>query len=160
MSYCYSDTSFDEQGNKVTTKEVLCFRNKEFVVETYKQWLYLKVFEISQEAFSNKQLAKRISVEEYPDYYKHPGNSYREFYGFKIYAYKSPNCLGFCAIIQNPDLSWWFTSGYYSEDDCSYEQDLLEEFLYKSKFFEEQVNLPDQIKTTFQQLIKEHIEKP
>ena len=154
MSYCYSDTSFDEQGNRVTTKEVLCFRNKEFSVETYKQWLYLRITE------TNEGVENNIFVEEYPDYYKHPGNTFREFYGFKIYAYKSPNCLGFCAVIQNPDLSWWFTSGYYDGDDCTHEQSLLEEFLYRSKFFEEQANLPDSIKTTFQQLIKEHIERP
>lgn len=160
MSYCYSDTSFDEQGNRVTTKEVLCFRNKQFVVETYKQWLYLIVQETSIDEVYNQQLAKRISIEEYPQLCKNPGNSYRVFYGFKIYAYKSPNCLGFCAIIQNPDLSWWFTSGYYDGDDCTHEQSLLEEFLYRSKFFEEQANLPDSIKTTFKQLIKEHIERP
>ena len=154
MSYCYSDTSFDEQGKPVSSAEFLEFRNKEFSVETYKQWLYLKITE------TNEGVKNKIFVEEYPDYYKHPGNSYREFYGFKIYAYKSPNCLGFCAIVQNPDLSWWFTSGYYDGDDCTHEQSLLEEFLYRSKFFEEQVNLPDQIKTTFQQLIKEHIERP
>ena len=154
MSYCYSDTSFDEQGKPVSSAEFLEFRNKEFSVETYKQWLYLKITE------TNEGVKNKIFVEEYPDYYKHPGNSYREFYGFKIYAYKSSNCLGFCAVIQNPDLSWWFTSGYYDGDDCTHEQSLLEEFLYKSKFFEEQVNLSDSIKTTFKQLIKEHIERP
>ena len=154
MSYCYSDTSFDEQGKPVSSAEYLEFRNKEFSVETYKQWLYLKITE------TNEGVKTKIFVEEYPDYYKHPGNSYREFYGYKIYAYKSPNCLGFCAIVQNPDLSWWFTSGYYDGDDCTHEQSLLEEFLYKSKFFEEQVNLSDSIKTTFKQLIKEHIERP
>jgi hypothetical protein len=154
MSYCYSDTSFDEQGKPVSSAEFLEFRNKEFSVETYKQWLYLRVTE------TNEGVKNKIFVEEYPDYYKHPGNSYREFYGFKIYAYKSSNCLGFCAVIQNPDLSWWFTSGYYDGDDCTDEQDLLEEFLYKSKFFEEQVNIPNSIKTTFKQLIKEHIERP
>ena len=154
MSYCYSDTSFNEQGKPVSSAEFLEFRNKEFSVETYKQWLYLRVTE------TNEGVKNKIFVEEYPDYYKHPGNSYREFYGFKIYAYKSSNCLGFCAVIQNPDLSWWFTSGYYDGDDCTDEQDLLEEFLYKSKFFEEQVNIPNSIKTTFKQLIKEHIERP
>ena len=154
MSYCYSDTSFNEQGKPVSSAEFLEFRNKEFSVETYKQWLYLRITE------TNEGVENNIFVEEYPDYYKHPGNTFREFYGFKIYAYKSPNCLGFCAVIQNPDLSWWFTSGYYDGDDCTHEQSLLEEFLYKSKFFEEQVNLSDSIKTTFKQLIKEHIERP
>ena len=154
MSYCYSDTSFNEQGKPVSSAEFLEFRNKEFSVETYKQWLYLRITE------TNEGVENNIFVEEYPDYYKHPGNTFREFYGFKIYAYKSPNCLGFCAVIQNPDLSWWFTSGYYDGDDCTHEQSLLEEFLYRSKFFEEQANLPDSIKTTFKQLIKEHIERP
>jgi hypothetical protein len=154
MSYCYSDTSFDENGKFVISTEILEFKNKRFSVETYKQWLYLRVFDISNNP------AKRIYIEEYPSFSENPGVSFKDFHGFKIYAFKSPNGNGFCALIQNPDDEWWFTSGYYSEDGCSYEQELLEEFLYKSKFFEEQVNIPDSIKTKFQQLIKEHIERP
>jgi hypothetical protein len=158
MSYCYASTTFDVDGKQVSDSQTVKFNLSEFVVETYKQWMYLFV------KSTLDGLVTKVSTEEFPDLETGPSIQQRWFGGFRLFGYRSPFCNGSCVIVQNPDQSWWFTSGYYcaETDEYPYEEskklDLFTD-LITSEFFDRMTEIPEEIRTKFRKLVEQHIEK-